>query len=164
MQRAAKRRQVRSRVVQIRQAKINNLDIRRLRNEYILDLEVAVDDVVSMAMIKRRRDLTRELPRNALAQSLVADDVVEHLAPADVLEDHVVVVLVDDHFTHAADVRVVEEHGQRRLAESADLLGGVLGCLLGGRFRGGRTGGGIRGYAGQDLDGQLRNEETSSSI
>ena len=94
----------------------------------------------------------------------MADDVVEHLASADVLEDHVIVVLVDDHLPHTADIRVVEEHGQRRLAESADLLGGVLGCLLGGRFRGGHTGGGIRGYAGQDLDGQLRNEETSSSI
>ena len=94
----------------------------------------------------------------------MADDVVEHLASADVLEDHVIVVLVDDHLSHAADVRVVEEHGQRRLAESADLLRSVLRCLLGGRFRGGRTGGGVRGYAGQYLDGQLWNEEASSSI
>lgn len=38
----------------------------------------------------------------------MADDVVEHLTAVDVFEYHVVVMLVDNHFSHAADVRVVE--------------------------------------------------------
>ena len=70
-----------------------------------------MNDVVLMAVVERTADLARKLACDALAQATVADDVVEHLAATDVLEDHVVVVLVDNHLPHAADVRVVEEHG-----------------------------------------------------
>ena len=107
-----------------------------------------------MAVVERTADLARKLACDALAQATVADDVVEHLASADVLEDHVVVVLVDDHFTHAADVRVVEENRQRRLTEGADLLGGVFGRLFGRGFGRG-CGACVWRYSGQDLDGEL---------
>jgi hypothetical protein len=52
----------------------------------------------------------------------VADDVVEHLTAVDVLEHHVVVMLVNDHLTHTADVRMVEEHGESSLSESSNFL------------------------------------------
>jgi len=38
----------------------------------------------------------------------MTDDVIEHLASIDILKDHVIVVLVDDQLSHAADVRMVE--------------------------------------------------------
>ena len=68
-------------------------------------------DVVLVAVVERATNLPRELARNPFAEAAMADDVVEHLASADILEDHVIVVLVNDHLPHAADVRVVEEHG-----------------------------------------------------
>jgi len=52
----------------------------------------------------------------------MANDIIEHLSTVDILKDHVVVVLVDDHLSHAADVGVVEEHGEGSLSESANLL------------------------------------------
>lgn len=82
----------------------------------------------------------------------MCDDVVEHLAAVDVLEEHVVVVLMDDHLAHAADVRMVQQHRQRRLAQRADLLRGILGRLLGRRL----VGGGRPGVCPrQDLDCEL---------
>ena len=113
-------------------------------------------DVVLVAVVERAADLPRELARDALAQAAVADDVVEHLPAAHVLEDHVVVVLVHDHLSHAADVRVVEEHRQRGLAERPDLLRGVLVRLLLGGLGRGRDGTRARSHAGEDLDRELR--------
>lgn len=40
----------------------------------------------------------------------MADDIVEHLAPIDILENHVVMVLMDDHLAHPAYVRVIQKH------------------------------------------------------
>lgn len=69
----------------------------------------------------------------------MTDDIVEHLATIDILEDHVVVVLVNNHLAHATDVGVVEKHRQGGLPERADLLRGILGCLFGGGLRVGRS-------------------------
>lgn len=70
----------------------------------------AVHNVVLVTVIQRTPDLPCELARNPLPQTTVADDVVEHLATTDVLEHHVVMVLLDDHLAHAANVGMVEEH------------------------------------------------------
>ncbi len=111
--------------------------------------------VVLVAIVQSTPYLPRELACDPLPQSTMTDDVVEHLAPANVLEDHVVVVLVDDHLTHAANVGVVEEHRQRGLADGANLLGRILGRLLGRRFR--RRGGPrpTGRYTGQDFHREL---------
>ena len=93
-----------------------------------------MNNVVLVAVVERAPYLTGELACDALAQAAVADDVVEHLATADVLEHHVVVVLVYDHLAHATDVGVVEQHRECSLAECADLLGGVFGRLFGRSF------------------------------
>ena len=45
----------------------------------------------------------------------MADDVVEPLTTIDVFKDHVVVMLMDDHFAHAADVWVVQQHRKSNL-------------------------------------------------
>lgn len=37
----------------------------------------------------------------------MADNVVEHLAPVDILKDHIVVVLMDYHLAHAADIGMI---------------------------------------------------------
>lgn len=112
-----------------------------------------MDDVVLVAVVDGAGDLPGKLSGDALAEAAVADDVVEHLAAVDILEDHVVVVLVDDHLAHAADVRVVEEHGEGGLSEGTGLLGGVLCGLLRGGVREGGMEGGVD--AGEDFDGKL---------
>lgn len=94
----------------------------------------------------------------------MGDDIVEHLSSAHVFGHHVVVVLVDDHLTHTADVRVVKQLRKRGLSNRPGLLGSVLGGLLGCSLCVGSIGvrsGGV--YAWQDLDGELGTGETRLS-
>ena len=99
------------RIVHVGKAKIDNLDIPRLGNEDVLEAKMTVYDVVLMAVFERASDLPRELPCYAFSQAAVVDDVVQHLTAVDVFKNHVIVVLVDDHLSHAADVGVMEKHG-----------------------------------------------------
>ena len=46
----------------IAQAEIDDLDISRLANQDVFDLEVSVDDAIAMAVVKRTRDLSTKLP------------------------------------------------------------------------------------------------------
>ena len=109
-----------------------------------------------MAVLERAPDLARKLARDALAQLPVADDIVEHLPAVDVLKHHIVMVLVDDHLAHAADVGVVEQLGQRGLADGADLLGMVARGLLDGGLRVGVRLARREGLCpGQDFDREL---------
>ena len=107
-----------------------------------------MNDIVQMAILEGAPNLTRKLACHPFSQTAVTNDVVEHLAAVDILSNHVVVVLVHDHLPHAANVRVVKEHGECGLAQRSNLLRGVLGRLLGGCF--GRWGAcrWVRGYAG----------------
>ena len=120
-----------------------------------------MDDVVLVAVVEGASDLPCKLAGYALAQSTMADDVIEHLASVDILKDHVVVMLMDDHFTHAADVGVVEQQGEGGLAESADFLGGVLGGLF---DRGGVDWGRRRAGSREDLDGKLGDDELGREL
>lgn len=70
-----------------------------------------MDHVIAVTIVKCAANLASKLACDTFAQSTVADDVVEHLAAAHVLEDHVIMMLMDDHFAHAADIGMVEEHG-----------------------------------------------------
>jgi hypothetical protein len=45
----------------IAQAEVDDLDVARLADENVLDLEVAVDDAVAMAVVERTGDLAGEL-------------------------------------------------------------------------------------------------------
>ena len=89
----------------------------------------------------------------------MTDDVVEHLAAVNVLEDHVVMVLVDDHLAHAADVGMVEEHRESCFPECTNLLRGIFRCLLCRSLGVGRccnAAGSLGSDAWEDLDGKLR--------
>ena len=71
-----------------------------------------MNNVVQMAVLQSTSDLPCKLSRHSLSQPAMADDIIQHLSTVDVFENHVVVVLVDDHFAHSANIRVVEEHGE----------------------------------------------------
>ena len=52
----------------------------------------------------------------------MGDDVVEHLAAVDILEEHVPVVVGPHDVSHATDVRMIEEGDNGRLSGGAYLL------------------------------------------
>jgi len=64
-------------------------------------------NTVQMAVFQRTPNLSRELPGHSLAEPSVTDDVVQHLSSVHVFKDHIVVVLVNDHFSHSTDIRVI---------------------------------------------------------
>lgn len=119
-----------NRVIEVRETKVDYLDVSRFRYEYVLDFEITMDDVVAVQVVECTANLASKLACDAFAQSTVADDVVEHLTAVDVLKDHVVMMLMDNHLTHPTYVGVVEQHGEGSLTDSSDFLGSVLGGLL----------------------------------
>jgi len=70
----------------------------------------SVDDVIKVAILKCAPYLSCKFSCDAFAKAPMADDIVEHLAPIDILENHVVMVLMDDHLAHPAYVRVIQKH------------------------------------------------------
>jgi len=68
-----------------------------------------MDDVIPMTILESAPDLPGKLSRHTFSQSSVADDKIEHLSTIDILKDHVVVVLMDNHLTHAAYIGMVEK-------------------------------------------------------
>lgn len=91
----------------------------------------SVYNIIFMAIFQGAANLAGKLPRDTFPKASMAYDVIKHLAAAHVFEDHIVVMLVNDHLSHATDVRVVKEHAERGLPNSPHLLGVILGRLLG---------------------------------
>ena len=81
-----------------------------------------MDDGVTMAVLQSASNLSRKLAGSPFPQPAVGDDVIEHLTTVNELEDHVVMMCVDDHLPHTADVGMVQEHRNGRLSHSADLF------------------------------------------
>ena len=90
----------------------------------------SVNHVVLMTIFKGTSDLTSELARDTLAKAAVTDNVVEHLPTVDVLEHHVIVVLMDYHFSHTAYVRMIEELRESSFTKGTNLFGSILLSLL----------------------------------
>lgn len=90
----------------------------------------AVNNIVLVAIIQCTTNLPCEFACHPFPEPSVADDIIKHLTAVDIFEDHVVMMLVNNHFAHSADVWVVEEHREGSLAEGADFLGSILGSLL----------------------------------
>ena len=88
-----------------------------------------MNDVVEMAILQRTPNLPCKLSRHPFPQSTVTDDIVQHLTSIDILKNHIIVMLVDYHFSHATYVGVIEKHGKGSFAKSPDLLGGIFGSL-----------------------------------
>lgn len=67
----------------------------------------SVDDIVLMAVVQSAAYLPGELTCHPFPQPTMADDIVKHLATIHVLEHHIIVMLVDDHLSHTADIWVM---------------------------------------------------------
>ena len=89
----------------------------------------SMNDVVEMAILQRTPNLPRKFSRHPFPQSTMTDDIIQHLTSIDILENHVIVMLVDYHFSHATYVGVIEKHGKGRFAKGPNLLGGIFGGL-----------------------------------
>lgn len=115
-----------------------------------------MDDIVLVAVIQRASDLPRELSRYPLSQPPMADNIIQHLTTVHILKHHIVMMLMDDHLPHTADVWVVKQHGKGGLAQGSNFFRGILSSLLfGGRWilRGGWRSPGVDPR--KDFDGQL---------
>ena len=88
-----------------------------------------MNDIVEMTILQRTPNLPRKFSRHPFAQSAVTDDIVQHLTSIDVLENHIIMMLVNYHFSHATYVWMIEKHGQGSFAKSPDFLGGIFGSL-----------------------------------
>ena len=110
---------------EVAEAKVDDFDVARLADQDVLDLEVAVDDAVPVAVVDGARDLARKLAGLLLLELPVRDDVVEHLAAVDVFEEHVPVPSCPQVVPQAADVLVVEQADDCGLAGIPVLPGGV---------------------------------------
>jgi hypothetical protein len=109
----------------IAEAKVDDLDVSSLANQDVLDLEISVDDAVSMAVIEGTGDLSAELPSLLLLQPSMRDDVVKHLSTIDVFKEHVPVVGRPHDIAHATDKWVVQESHDGSFSGCSDLLGVV---------------------------------------
>ena len=74
-----------------------------------IEVLTVMDNIVVMTITECTAYLPRNLSGSVFPEAFVADDVVEHLAAVDALENYVIMVRVNDHFAHAADVGMVEE-------------------------------------------------------
>jgi hypothetical protein len=62
-------------------AKVGDDDVAVLVEEEVLELEVAVDNVLLVEIVDARDELRKELLRISLLEIAVGEDVVEQLAP-----------------------------------------------------------------------------------
>lgn len=74
-------------LVGIAEPKINQLQIVLVVEQQILGLEISVNDAQLVQVLDRALDLLEELARFLLGQLLLLDDVVEELAPRNILHD-----------------------------------------------------------------------------
>ena len=70
-----------------------------------------MNHIIAVTIVQCTANLTSKLACHTFPQSTMADDVVEHLAATHVFEHHVIMMLMDDHLAHAADIGMVEKHG-----------------------------------------------------
>ena len=88
-----------------------------------------MNDVIEMTIFQSTSNLPRKLSRDTFTQTTVTDDVVQHLTAIDILENHIIVMLMDYHFSHATYVGMIKKHGERSFAKSSDLFRGIFGSL-----------------------------------
>lgn len=118
------------RVVEVREAKVDDFNVACLGDEDVFDFEIykekeldlhckggcsfftSMDDIVEMTIHESTTNLPSEFSSDTFSQTAMADDIVQHLTAVDVFKDHIVMVLMDDHLSHTADVRMVKKHGE----------------------------------------------------
>ena len=129
VQTATERFEVAAWCKEIAKPEVDDLDVPRLTNEDVLNLQVAVHDAIAMAVVQRTGNLSAELASLLLLELAMRDDVVQHLAAIDKFEEHIPVIIRTNHIAKAADVRMVEECDDSGLACRANLFG-LVGPLL----------------------------------
>jgi len=77
---------------------------------WIDEVLTPMDNIVVMTITECTAYLPRKLSGPAFPEASVVGDVVEQLVAVNVLGNHVVMMLMNDHLAHAADVGMVEEH------------------------------------------------------
>ena len=100
---------------QVGEAKVADLDVEKLVEQQVFGLEVAVGDLVLVAVVCGRDDLLKEAARFAFRQAPVVDNVLEQLA-ARVLEDHDNVRRRRDDLVELDDMGVAEHAQELDLA------------------------------------------------
>lgn len=113
---------------QIAKTKVDDFDISRLADQDVLDLQVSMYDAVPVTVIQCTGDLAGELAGLLLFQFAVRNDIVEHLAPVDIFEEHVPVVRGSHNISHPADVWVAGEADNGGLSSCSDFFRAV--CSL----------------------------------
>jgi hypothetical protein len=68
-----------------------------------------MNDRIAVAIVESTCYLSGKLSRGSFPQPSVADNVVEHLTSVDELEHHVIMIGMNNHLPHPADVWVVQE-------------------------------------------------------
>lgn len=88
-------------------------------------------NVIPMSIFQSTTDLPRklELPRNSFPhwQPPMGNKIIQHLAIVDIIEYHVVMMLMRDDFAHTADVGMMEEHIESGFSKSADFFRAIYG-------------------------------------
>lgn len=125
VQTAAERLQKASWRKQIAETKVDNFDITRLADQDVLDLQVSMHDAVPVTVIQRTRDLAGEFAGLLLFQFAMRNDVVQHLTPVDIFEEHVPVVRGSHNISHPADVWVAGEADNGGLSSCSDFFRAV---------------------------------------
>lgn len=110
---------------EIAETEVNDLDVTRLADEYVLDLQVSMHDAVAVAVIQSAGDLTSEFSRLFFLQFTMGYDVVQHLTAVDILEEHVPMIRSPDHVAHPADVWMAHQADNGGLSRCPDLLRAV---------------------------------------
>jgi len=70
-------------------------------------IHTSVNNAVKMTIFQSRPYLPCKFPCYTFSQPSMTDYVVQHLPSINILEDHVVVVLMNDELSHAAYIRVI---------------------------------------------------------
>ena len=89
----------------------------------------SMNDIIEMTILQRTPNLPRKLSRHPFSQSSVSDDIVQHMTSIDILENHIIVMLMDYHLSHATYMGMIKKHGKSGFSKSTNLLGCIFGSL-----------------------------------
>jgi len=70
----------------------------------------SMHNIIEMTIHQCTPYLPCELSCDTLAQTTMANDIVQHLTTIDIFRNHVIVVLMDYHLAHATDIGMVKKH------------------------------------------------------
>ena len=81
-----------------------------------VDWLTPMNDRIGVTVFQSAAHLSRKLARTPFPQATVTYDVVEHLSAIDILEHHVMMIWVDVHALHPANVWVMQQQDDGSLS------------------------------------------------